>query len=168
MCQKRSLSYTGTMLNAKDIFTETAIDAAYIWLCKSRANFPANADIWHLRFYWSIIRGQLLKSLNDQNYTLMPLSAVTKAKGKTIHLWSSQDALVLKILASALPRALGLSARCTHLKGHGGLKATVSAVQEALPAYSFVMKTDVKQYYQSIDHTVLLKQLDSDIADPFI
>ena len=55
MCQKRSLSYTGTMLNAKDIFTETAIDAAYIWLCKSRANFPANADIWHLRFYWSII-----------------------------------------------------------------------------------------------------------------
>jgi RNA-directed DNA polymerase len=98
----------------------------------------------------------------------MPLSAVTKAKGKTIHLWSSQDALVLKILASALPRALGLSARCTHLKGHGGLKATVSAVQEALPAYSLVMKTDVKQYYQSIDHTALLKQLDSDIADPFI
>ena len=98
----------------------------------------------------------------------MPLSAVTKAKGKTIHLWSSQDALVLKILASALPRALGLSTRCTHIKGHGGLKATVSAVQEALPAYSLVMKTDVKQYYQSIDHTVLLKQLDSDIADPFI
>jgi RNA-directed DNA polymerase len=30
------------------------------------------------------------------------------------------------------------------------------------------MKTDVKGYYESIDHTILLKQLDKDIADPFI
>ena len=30
------------------------------------------------------------------------------------------------------------------------------------------MKTDVKGYYESIDHTILLKQLDKDITDPFI
>jgi RNA-directed DNA polymerase len=30
------------------------------------------------------------------------------------------------------------------------------------------MKTDVKGYYESIDHTILLKQFDKDIADPFI
>ena len=156
------------MLHAKDIFTEAAIDTAYIWLCKSRANFPPNTDSWHLRFHWSTIRKQLLQSLNDQNYTFLPLSAVTKANGKTIHLWSSQDALVLKVLATALPSALGLSTRCTHIKGHGGLKATVNAVQAALPAYDFVMKTDVKRYYESIDHTVLLEQLDSDITDPFV
>jgi hypothetical protein len=30
------------------------------------------------------------------------------------------------------------------------------------------MKTDVKGYYESIDHTILLRQLDKDIADPFI
>jgi RNA-directed DNA polymerase len=29
------------------------------------------------------------------------------------------------------------------------------------------MKTDVKGYYESIDHTILLRQLDKDIADPF-
>jgi RNA-directed DNA polymerase len=79
-------------------------------------------------------------------------------------LWSSQDALVLKMLAMALPDALALSPLCTHIKGHEGSKSTVIA----LPDYSYVMKTDVKRYYESIDHRVLLKQLDRDIADPFI
>jgi hypothetical protein len=72
------------------------------------------------------------------------------------------------MLAMALPDALALSRHCTHIKGHGGLKATVSALHAALPDYRYVMKTDVKRYYESIDHTILLKQLDKDIADSFI
>ena len=66
----------------------------------------------------------------------------------------------------ALPDALALSPLCTHIKGHGGLKATVSDLHGALPDYSYVMKTDVKGYYESIDHTILLGQLDIDIAAP--
>jgi RNA-directed DNA polymerase len=156
------------MLDTKSVFTETTLDTAYLWLCKQRRNFPVNADIWHLRFHWHTIRGELLQTLHKQDYTFLPLSVVTKADGETLHLWSSQDALVLKMLAMALPEALALSSLCTHIKGHGGLKATVSALQAALPDYTYVMKTDVKGYYESIDHTILLKQLDKDITDPFI
>ncbi|WP_342805613.1 reverse transcriptase domain-containing protein [Alteromonas sp. M12] len=156
------------MLKAKHVFTEAAIDTAYSWLCKQRTNFPANADIWHLRFHWHTLRAELLQMLNQQDYTFMPLSMVTNANGTTMHLWSSQDALVLKMLAMALPDALGLSPLCTHIKGHGGLKASVNDIRAALPDYSYVMKTDVKQYYQSIDHTLLLKLLDKEISDPFI
>ncbi|ECO0967510.1 hypothetical protein AA450_24810, partial [Salmonella enterica subsp. enterica serovar Give] len=32
-------------------FTLSHINTAYTWLCKSRRRFPANADIWHLRFH---------------------------------------------------------------------------------------------------------------------
>ncbi|MFT7052884.1 MAG: RNA-directed DNA polymerase [Psychromonas sp.] len=156
------------MLNLNDIFNSTTLDTAYSWLCKQRANFPANADIWHLRFHWHRVRLELLESLNKQDHTFLPLSVVTKADGESIHLWSSQDALVLKMLAMALPEPLALSPHCTHIKGHGGLKATVSDLHAALPDYSYVMKTDVKGYYESIDHTILLKHLDKDIADPFI
>jgi RNA-directed DNA polymerase len=156
------------MLDTQHVFTEVTLETAYLWLCKQRRNFPANADIWHLRFHWHTIRGELLQTLNKQDYTFMPLSVVTKADGESIHLWSSQDALVLKMLALALPDALVLSPLCTHIKGHGRLKATVSALQAALPDYTYVMKTDVKGYYASIDHTILLKQLDKDITDPFI
>jgi RNA-directed DNA polymerase len=109
------------MLDTKHVFTKTTLDTAYSWLCKQRRNFPANADIWHLRFHWNTIRGELLQTLNKQDYTFMPLSLVTKADGESIHLWSSQDALVLKMLALALPDALALSSLCTHIKGHGGL-----------------------------------------------
>jgi RNA-directed DNA polymerase len=156
------------MLDSKHAFTEATLDTAYLWLCKQRANFPANADIWHLRFHWHTIRGELLQTLHKQDYTLLPLSVVIKADGETLHLWASQDALVLKVLAMALPDTLALSPLCTHIKGHGGLKATASALQAALPDYTYVMKSDVKGYYASIDHTILLRQLDKDIADPFI
>jgi RNA-directed DNA polymerase len=160
------------MLNTKHVFTEVTLDTAYSWLCKQQRNFPANADIRHLRFHWHTIRGELLQTLNRQDYTFMPLSVVTKADGETLHLCSSQDPLVLKMLAMALPDALALSSLCTHIKGHGGLKATISALQAALPDYTYViktvMKTDVKGYYESNDHTILLRQLDKDVTDPFI
>jgi RNA-directed DNA polymerase len=156
------------MLDDKHVFTETTLDIAYSWLCKQRRNFPANADIWHLRFHWHRVRRELLQTLHKQDYTFLPLSVATKADGETHHLWSPQDALVLKMLAIALTNTLVLSTSCKHVKGHGGLKATFNALHSALPDYTYVMKTDVKGYYVSIDHTLLLKQLDKDIANPFI
>lgn len=156
------------MLDAQHVFSESNIDIAYSWLCQQRANFPPNADVWHLRFHWHSQRQALIDSLHSHDYTLLPQSVVTKADGSSIHLWSSCDALVLKMLAMALTNALALPTSCTHVKGHGGLKATVNTLHSALPDYTYVMKTDVKGYYASIDHTLLLKQLDKDIANPFI
>jgi hypothetical protein len=106
------VNYTQYRMNT-DIFNSATLDIAYSWLCKQRANFPANADIWHLRFHWHSVRRELLQTLNQQNYTFLPLSVITKADGESIHLWSSQDALVLKMLAMALPDTLALSPLCT-------------------------------------------------------
>jgi RNA-directed DNA polymerase len=74
----------------------------------------------------------------------------------------------IKDVSLGLTGCLSIISLCTHIKGHGGLKTTVSALHAALPDYRYVMKTDVKGYYESIDHTILLRQLDKDIADPFI
>jgi RNA-directed DNA polymerase len=79
------------MPNLNDIFTPTTLDKAYRWLCKQRHNFPANGNIWHLRFHWHTVRHELLQTLNKQDYTFMPLSVVTKGDGETLHLWSSQE-----------------------------------------------------------------------------
>jgi hypothetical protein len=69
-----------------------------------------------------------------------------------VDLWSSRDALVLA-------RVLPVSARCTHLKGHGGAKAAVRRVLTKLPGNAVVLRTDVKSYYASIDPFLLLDQL---------
>jgi hypothetical protein len=87
---KPAFGYTKTMPNLNDIFTPSTLDTAYLWLCKQRRNFPANADIWHLRFHWHRVRQDLLQSLNKQDYTFQPLSVLTKADSESIHLWSSQ------------------------------------------------------------------------------
>ena len=96
------------MLDTQHVFTEVTLDTAYLWLCKQRANFPANADIWHLRFHWHTIRGELLQTLNKQDYTLLPLSVVTKADGESLHLWSSQDALVYKDVSHGLTGGISI------------------------------------------------------------
>mgnify|MGYP001437019329 CR=1 FL=1 len=44
-----------------------------------------------------------------------------------------------------------MSQRCTHVKGNGGLKYAVREVHEQLPDNHFVMRTDVKAFYASID-----------------
>jgi RNA-directed DNA polymerase len=96
-----------------------------------------------------------------------PLQVITKADGTIIHLWRSPDALVLKALTLAIAPVLTISRRCTHVKGNGGLKYAVREVQHHLSANDFVMRTDVKAFYESIDHHLLLEKLAVYIKDRF-
>jgi RNA-directed DNA polymerase len=131
-------------------FTETQLDAAYTWLCQRRRHYPVHADVWHLRFHWAREKAYLLKLLNTQRYQFEPLQVVQRADGEVLHLWSARDALVLKALSLLLAEVLPVSSACTHVKGHGGLKATVRKVYDELPNYRFVLRTDVKEYYASM------------------
>jgi RNA-directed DNA polymerase len=140
----------------------------YQWLCRQRAHFPPRADIWHLRFHWPAEQTAITTALQQQTYRLNPLERTTKGNGDVIHLRCSRDALVMKRLATRLQGCLPLSRRCTHVKGNGGLKAAVSEVQRQLPRYRYVIRTDIKGYYEHIDQMVLLQQLEGVIKDRFI
>ena len=141
------------------------IDDAYHWLCHQRRHYSPNADIWHLRFHWAEHRQHILNDLTSGHYLFSPLSVIQKANGETIHLWSARDALVLKMLVLYLPARLPVAKQCTHIKGHGGLKATVRDVHRQLPHYAFVLRTDVKGYYASINHYLLMEKLAIYITD---
>lgn len=90
---------------------------------------------------------------------------VRKANGEVIHLWSARDAMVMKMLALYLGRHLPASPRCTHVKDHGGLKRAVRQAYRHLPDYGFVLRTDVKGYYASIDQYGLLDLVARHIKD---
>ena len=64
-----------------------------------------------------------------------------------------------------LGQHLPTSPRCTHIKGNGGAKYAVREVRDQLPGNRFVLRTDVKSYYASIDHLLLLDQLAFYIKD---
>lgn len=140
-------------------FTDEQWTIAYSWLCKQRYHYPANSDIWHLRFNWHKVKTDLIMQLHNGCYQFAPLQKVIKKNGQIIHLWSSRDALVLKLMTFHLTSRLPISKRCTHVKSHGGLKATVNQVETQRVHYLYVIRTDVKAYYASIDHHLLLDKL---------
>ena len=108
------------MRSVKTALNHPDWQAEYDWLCKQRHHYPANADVWHLRFHWREERRQLIHDLATETFRFEPLNCIRKTNGEVIHLWSARDALVLKRLARLLPVRLGLSKRCTHVKHHGG------------------------------------------------
>ena len=96
------------------------------------------------------------------------MQKVTKSSGEVIHLWTSTDSVVLKLLSMVLSRYLPSSKLCTHLKGHGGSKHTVTEIQRNLKGNTFVFRTDVKSYYKSINHEILLDKLSVYIKDKMV
>jgi len=110
-----------------------------------------------VRFHWRAERIRLEAELHASRFRFGPLSVVTKADGEVLH--RSTGALVVG-------PPLGLSPRCAHVKGHGGLKAAVREVQQRLPDYGHVLRTNVKGFYESIDQSILLAQLAAQIDDP--
>jgi hypothetical protein len=58
-----------------------------------------------------------------------------------------------------------LSLRCTHAKGRGGAKATVRFAQTMAGQYRYVARFDIRSYYESMNHAVLLKLLEETDID---
>ncbi len=148
-----------------ELASDDVLDTAYDWLCKRRRNYPADADVWSFRQQWPVEKGRLKAALAAGRYRFGLLTRITLADGEEVDLWSARDALVLKALTIVLAKHLPVSTRCTHVKGHGGAKAAVRQVWARLAENRFVLRTDVKSYYASIDHFLLLDQLAEHVKD---
>tara|TARA_R110001592_G_scaffold298779_1_gene569600 strand:+ start:416 stop:1426 length:1011 start_codon:yes stop_codon:yes gene_type:complete len=144
------------------------LNESFSWLCKQRKHFPANSDVWDVRIHWDKNKPQLIDELISNKFNFQPLQKVTKSSGEVIHLWTSIDSLMLKQLSLVLSRYLPSSKLCTHLKGHGGSKQTVTSIQSEITNNTFVFRTDVKSYYESINHEILLDKLSVYIKDKMV
>ena len=74
--------------------------------------------------------------------------------------------LLLKQLKSTYPYII--NPNCLHLRGPNGVKLATARIQEVLRSkqYSFVMRLDIKSFYKSIRHHVLLKDIQYYFDDP--
>ena len=148
------------------ISSEEVILQAYQWVCKQREHYPHNSDIWDLRWRWDRIKTTLQEHLLAGTYKLGSTTIIEKEDRK-LELWCSLDVLVLKATSIVLAKYLTphLSKKCHHISGNSGRKEAVRAVIRNLKGYTFVFRTDVKKYYASIDHTILLSMLEKYIKD---
>ena len=148
------------------IASDEILEAAYLWLCRQRVDYSPNSDVWRLRQRWSEQKTQIQQDLRAARYRFQPVDRYPSAEG-AIEVWSAQDSLVLKAISLVLTDTLAplLSPYCYHLTGRGGAKAAVRAVADARPANTFVLRSDVKSYYASMDHQVLMGLLRQQIDD---
>ncbi len=151
----------------EQIVSDAVLDEAYAWLCKRREHYSHNDDVWNVRFCWEELKPQLQNQLAEGNYSFSPLRRIDRTDGD-LEICSAVDSLVLKAIAIVLTKHLAprLSKRCTHLVGNGGAKRAVRDAFDNLPENKFVFRTDVKSHYASIQHDVLLSQLQRYIDDP--
>ncbi|WP_432464642.1 reverse transcriptase domain-containing protein [Agarivorans sp. QJM3NY_33] len=147
-----------------------SVATAWHWLCESRKNFPANADIWHLRFHRQRLLPEILAWLDEGQYRFSPMQIVTRANGEPLALWSAADAFVLKLLTLHLQSILPVHPSCTHVKGHGGHKFALRQTHRWSRggAYTFVGKTDIRGYYANINKNQLYQLLTRYISSPIV
>ena len=157
------------VLSIHGVVADDVLDDAYRWLCERRKRYPDAAVIWTFRQRWPRERERIRQELIAGTYRFGLLSRVRRFSTESLDLWSAPDALVLKCLALTLASALPRSPRCFHLKAIGGdkkgAKAALRAVMDHLAPARFVLKTDVKSYYASIDHARLMNALADYVHD---
>lgn len=111
---------------------------------------------------------QIQDALLHGQYRFSPLRRL-QIEGEFIELWAALDALVLKALAIVLNRRLDFPRSCYHVPGKDGekrgAKAAVRHICARLLLNQFVFRSDVKSYYASIDHAVLLALVRDHIDD---
>ena len=151
----------------EQVASDENIEQAFSWLCLKRKEHSPNNDVWNLRRHWQTVKPDLQKQLLDGTYHFSPQQEI-RFETESSELWASLDGcLSLEGGQLVLTRHLKphISSQCVHVKGNGGGKEAVRQIKRQLKDNSFVFRSDVKSYYASIDHHVLMEQLHSHIND---
>ena len=164
MTQRCAQHHQSNMMS--DIVATAHLDQAFAAIYKRRRNDHFNSDLWAFSLNWPAERRKIQQALLQGCYQLSPVMAYRSAKGRLTR-WSSRDAVVLKAISLQLTAVLDshIDQRCYHLKGRGGLKAAVRAVARTQYHYTYVVKSDVADYYDSMNHQVVLAQCRRVIQD---
>jgi hypothetical protein len=148
------------------LVADATLERAFAWLCRRRERWPDCADVWELRRQWPEEKTRLQAELRAGSFRFGLLERMEREDGTEIDVFPARDAVVSKAIALVLERVLPVSPHCTHVRGHGGAKAAVRRVALRLRRLPFVMRTDVRGYYASVDAVKLVERLARFVRDP--
>jgi hypothetical protein len=117
-----------------------------------------NDDLWDLSYFWTKRKQALNQLLRLGHFCFSPARCIEYKPGKYLHSFRTVDALVLKAMALAVQPRLPKSPLCCSYKGFGGVKRALLH-QQPLYAGDYLLKTDIADYYATIDHVILLLKL---------
>ncbi len=137
-------------------FSSSLLEQSRLWLKRERRHHSHNSSTWGFLAQWKKDKKELLSSLLQGSYEFSPMKVFVH-RGALRSMWEASDALVQKALSLILEKKLPQFTKkhCYHLKDNKGLKAAVRSAHNKAQEYKYVLKVDVKSYYQSLDHETL-------------
>ena len=146
--------------------TESLFDKAYEKVCSRLKDYSSNNDIWDLRYNWKSRKREILDKLNNASYRFDAAKEIVIDRER-YEIWTAMDAVVIEALTILLKEEYKIVSNSSsyHLKGKGGVKAAVGKVRRNYRKYKYVMRTDVRKYYASINHDKLFEILRSKINE---
>lgn len=150
-----------------EITSSENLDKALAHVYRTRKDDVHNSDIWSLSLYWDKYKTTIREELLSGNYLLTQLSVFKGGDGKYYTRFSSKDAVVLKAIAMILDPIIikDVGDRCFHLRGNGGFKGAVREAASVINDYTYVIKSDVADFYASTNHKILLDHCKAIIKD---
>jgi len=67
----------------RELTSDAVLDAAFAWLCHQRRHYPADVDVWALRWHWAMEKRRLVRNLRSNAYRVSPNQALRK-DGETL------------------------------------------------------------------------------------
>jgi retron-type reverse transcriptase len=114
----------------------------------------------------------LAKCLQDfiqGNYRFSPLQQF-RFYNECVRTWNYADRIILRCLLKILMPVFKhiILDNCFHLKGPNGVKNALRYIQNALNTdkFHYAIRADIKSYYASIDHGILICQVNEHFHDP--
>ncbi len=138
---------------------------------------PANENsLWWLFIYKvdHLIEKSLLDFISG-NYRFSPMSTYKfedplQNERETIVIWEYIDRLIIKWIYGIIKPLFKhiIPDSCLHLNGPAGVKLAIKKVKQALDLNNFryFLRIDIKSYYASINHNILVKQIEQLFDDP--
>jgi retron-type reverse transcriptase len=150
-----------------NILSNDNLDEAFKHICHTRIKDKPNSDVWHLRHNWLMHRKDIRDNLMRNTYNLSPLTLYRGNDNKYYGRWEAKDAVILKAIAIKLSPVFSqtIGSTCSHLSGNGGLKGATQKAAANINDYKYVIKSDVANFYASMNHHILLNHCSNIVHD---
>lgn len=147
---------------------------AFAWFKRMRKQKKTAGDKsswWHLAANWCARLLLWLKDFKHGSYQFSPLMQY-QFKNEIVQVWSYLDRLMLHLILGIITPTFKrvISKLCCHLSGPSTIKYVTADIMAALKSgrFNYCLRLDIKRYYATINHKILLKQLHENYADPIL
>jgi len=129
------------------------------------------SDWWGFITGWTQKHTLYLKHFQSGAHLFSPRRAY-RFTDEIVELWCYLDRLMLHLILTIIKPTFKhlISPTCTHLNGPSSIKKVTQHIQASLQThrYTHLIRTDIRSYYASINHQILLDLLYKNYDDPIL